>query len=180
MKEINDKFEEFENDRKQKEKEINDLKSEVESLKKRLDETDQQLDRQEQYSRRNCLLVHGINELDNEDTDNLVIKNIKDLMNEEIVVTDIDRSHRLGKKKVNGKARPIIIKFTRYNVRNRIYRNKKKLKGKGISITESLTVIRMKHLNAARETHEFKNVWTQDGRIMFYDTTDSKIKVFYD
>ena len=101
-------------------------------------------------------------------------------MNEEIVVTDIDRSHRLGKKKVNGKARPIIIKFTRYNVRNRIYRNKKKLKGKGISITESLTVIRMKHLNAARETHEFKNVWTQDGRIMFYDTTDSKIKVFYD
>ena len=30
---------------------------------------DKTLDRQEQYSRRNCLLVHGVEEKNNEDTD---------------------------------------------------------------------------------------------------------------
>ena len=43
----------------------------------------------------------------------------------------------------------------------------KKLKGKNIAITESLTAIRMKKLNEAREIFDFKNVWTSDGKILF-------------
>ena len=38
----------------------------------------------------------------------------------------------------NAKPRPLIVKFARYNTRNRICRNKKKLKGTGISVTDSL------------------------------------------
>ena len=49
---INEKFEELEN-----------------YLKKKEDEMDAVVDRQEQYSRRNCLLVHGIGEETVEDTD---------------------------------------------------------------------------------------------------------------
>ena len=41
------------------------------------------------------------------------------------------------------KQRPIIVTFARYNDLNKIFRNKKKLKGKKISITESLTANRM-------------------------------------
>ena len=39
---------------------------------------------------------------------------------------DLDRSHRLGKVKRNdNKPRPIIRKFARYAVRNKVFSNKK-------------------------------------------------------
>ena len=55
---------------------------------------------------------------------------------------------------------------------------KKKLKGKNIVITESLTVKRMKKLNEARESYNFKNVWTSDGKVLYKDVS-GKIKVYY-
>ena len=48
----------------------------------------------------------------------------------------------------------------------------KLLKGKGISITESLTSFRMKKLEEPREKYGFKHVWTIDGCIMFKDGND--------
>ena len=140
------------------------------------------LDRQEQYSRRNCLLVHGVEEKNNEDTDQEIINIVKNDLGEEITIHDIDRTHRLGKRKLdNNVSRPIIVKFTRYNVRNRIFKTKKKLKGKTVSITEGLTKRRVVELKKAREMYGFKNVWSQDGKILFSDVNDrNKVKVFYD
>ena len=83
------------------------------------------LDRQEQYSRRNCLLIHGLPESKNENTDELVIDTIKEKMGEEIEKNERDRSHRLSAPKNNGKSRPIIRKFVRYNTRCIIFKNKK-------------------------------------------------------
>ena len=45
---------------------------------------------------------------------------------------------------------------------NKFFSKEKLLKGKGISITESLTSFRMKKLEEAREKHGFKNVWSID------------------
>ena len=59
----------------------------------------------------------------------------------------------------------IIIKFTRYNVRNVIFRKKKILKGKAVSITENQTKKRITEMKIARETYDFKKVWSQDGKI---------------
>ena len=59
-------------------------------------------------------------------------------MQDEINIEDLDRTHRIGKVN-NGKSRPIIVKFARYNVRKKVFHNKRKLKGKNMSITESLT-----------------------------------------
>ena len=39
-------------------------------------------------------------------------------------------------------------------------RNKKVLKGEGISVTESLTAMRIKMLEKVRELHGFVNVWS--------------------
>ena len=49
------------------------------------------LHRQEKYSRKNYLLVHGMEEKNNEDTDQEIIN-----IAEEITIHDIDRTHRLG------------------------------------------------------------------------------------
>ena len=85
------------------------------------------LDRQEQYSRRNCLLIHGVPESKNQNTDEQVIDTIKEKMGEEIEKNEINRSHRLGAPKNNSKTRPIIIKFLRDNTRCRIFKNNKKV-----------------------------------------------------
>ena len=58
----------------------------------------------------------------------------------EINIYYIDRTHRLGKHKFgNNVPRPVIVKFARYNVHSRIFKTTKKLKGKTVSITKSLT-----------------------------------------
>ena len=182
IKFINEKFEEYEADLKQKEKEIAELKEDLTSLKEKFFQVERTLDHQEQYSRRNCLLVHGVEEKNNEDTDQEIINIVKNDLGEEITIHDIDRTHRLGKRKLdNNVSRPIIVKFTRYNVRNRIFKTKKKLKGKTVSITESLTKRRVVELKKAREMYGFNNVWSQDGKILFSDVNDrNKVKVFYD
>ena len=112
IKFINEKFEEFQADRRQKEWEIAELKITINSLNVRLDKADRTLDCQEQYPRRNCLLIYGIDEENQENTDEVVINVLKKEMDEEITHLDIDRSHRLGNRKLDkSKHRPIIIKF---------------------------------------------------------------------
>ena len=124
---------------------------------------------------------HSVKENEKEDTDEVVIEFFEKEMEEKLSANDIDRSHRLGKKQTESRPRPIIIKFTRYNVRNVIFRKKKILKGKAVSITENLTKKRITEMKVARETYGFKNVWSQDGKILYTDANDrNKIKVFYD
>ena len=44
---------------------------------------------------------------------------------------NLDRTHKIGKTDRNdGKSRLIIVKTARYAVRDNVYKNKKKLKGK--------------------------------------------------
>ena len=88
-------------------------------------------------------------------------------MDIKITDNDIDRTHRIRKPKNNGKPRPVIIKFARYNDRKRLFSSKKLLKDSGVSIMESLTAFRMKKLTNARETFGFRNVWAVDGRIFY-------------
>ena len=118
------------------------------------------LDCHEQYSRRNCLLIHSVKENEKEDTDEVVIEFFEKEMEEKLSANDIDRSHRLGKEQSGTRPRPIIIKFTRYNVCNVIYRKKKK--GKAVSITDNLAKKRITEMKVARETYGFKSVLSQN------------------
>ena len=62
IKFINEKFKEMEADRKEKERQILDLKNDVNYLNEKVETMDRSLDHHEQYSRRNCLLIHGVKE----------------------------------------------------------------------------------------------------------------------
>ena len=75
-----------------------------------------------------------MDEKNNEGTNQTIINIVKNDLGEEISNYDIDRKHRLGKRKLdNNVPRPIIVEFARRNVRNRIFKAKKKLKGKYVS-----------------------------------------------
>ena len=59
--------------------------------------------------------------------------------------------------------------------------NKRYLSLRGRSITENLTKNRITEKKVARETYGFKNVWSQEEKILYTDANDrNKIKVFYD
>ena len=72
--------------------------------------------------------------------------------------TVLDHSHRVGNPKIKNKSRPITVKFIRYYDRRNVFMNKECLKGKGKSITESLTTFRMQELKNSRDEHGFFNV----------------------
>ena len=142
---------------------------------------DRSLDRHEQYCRRNCLLIHDVKENKKEDTDEVVIEFFEKEMKEKLSANVIDRSHPLGKKHNRSRPWPIIIKFAKYNVCNVIFRKKKILKVKTVSITENLTKHRITEMKGAQESFGFKNIWSQDGKILCTDGNDrNKIKVLYD
>ena len=174
-----DKFNNFERDRLEKEKIIKHLKEDVTYLRGKGDDITAETDRQEQYSRKNCLLIHGIPENKNENTDVLAMEVIDTKMDIKITENDIDRTHRIGKPKNNGKPRPIILKFVRYNDRKKVVFSKKLLKVSGVSITESLTAFRMKKLTNARKTFGFRNVWTVDKRIFYSESASQHPKICY-
>ena len=77
---ISTRFHEYEADRKKKDEIINSLQEKVLGLTEKVDKLSSLVDRQEQYSRRNCILIHGVKENQNEDTDEVVINKIKSEM----------------------------------------------------------------------------------------------------
>ena len=93
------KFDEYEKERKGRKQIIKNLEEHVSVMSKKVENLEKEIDKHEQYSRQNCLLVHGIVETDDEVTDDLVIKTISPKMKIEISPVDLDRTHRIGKKK---------------------------------------------------------------------------------
>ena len=170
---------ELEKDRKEKEKIINNLKGEVSYFPEKLGKIEESIDAQQQYSRRNCILLHGIEETKGEDTDNIVLEVLNSDMDLNISKTALDRSRRIGNPKSKTNSGPIIAKFVRYYGRRDVFMNKKCLKGKDKAITESLTAFRMQKLKNARDKHVLFNVWTVDGKLMFKCCDNGKPNVYY-
>ena len=57
---ICEKFDEYERDKAEKEKIISELQKNVNDMSTTIESLKGCLDRQEQYSKRNCLLIHGL------------------------------------------------------------------------------------------------------------------------
>lgn len=153
------------------------LKGEIAGLKAQLKEKEteamemaEKIDDLEQYTRRNSLVVTGVTPLEGEDTDETMIRIAKDHLGIDIMSSDIDRSHPLGKPNDN-KPRPIIVKFATYNVRRKVYKNRvnlKNVRGKKIFINEHLTKPRNEIAYKARKMvkeGKLMKTWTFDGKI---------------
>lgn len=102
-----------------------------------MDRAYETIDAMEQYSRRNNLRIYGVPESANELTDTVVMKICSEKLGVNVPFESIDCCHRLGKAE-NG-TRPILIKFVSRNCKDKVYNNKKKLKGTKIIVREDLT-----------------------------------------
>ncbi len=150
---------------------------EADELKKRLDdwtddtsETTRKLNDLEQYTRRNSIRLFGISESkDKHENCDIIVTNLaRDKLGVNIDVHEIDRSHRVGKKpnEPGKKPRPIIVKFATYRSRQKLIRNRRKLKGTGITIKEDLTRSNQTLLEQVSRSEKVISSWTTDGRIL--------------
>lgn len=136
-----------------------------------------EIDALEQYSRRNCLIVHGV-----PDTADPVTA-VLDIINNKLGVPNgcksIDRCHRLGMSanSSNSRPRPITVKFTSYQVRQKVFSGKRRLKGTKLLITENLTRRRSELLNKAKTLNNVTATWTSDGRIVCLLSSGRKVSV---
>ena len=130
-KSLQDEVKKLNKDVKDLEEENEDLRKANSELETRLAVVEYETDNLEQYSRRNSLRISGIEEDKDENTDQEVIR-IAGQLGVDIGPYDIDRSHRVGKLKVNRarhgrgslrakrKPRDILVKFSTYNARNTV------------------------------------------------------------
>lgn len=168
-------------------KELDTIKSENNFLKVRVSELESRVDHSEQYSRRNSLRISGIKEAAGEVTDDIVISMVSDLGGS-ISLDEIDRSHRVGKRYVPGSSqgsdrsaptirpRDIIVKFTSYRSRQKLFNIRANAKGKElynkVFINEDLSRARSNVFFKARllaRKGQIQSAWTSDGTILLRD-----------
>ena len=129
---------------------VQELKSTVDYLYQSIYNQELKLDSLEQYSRSNCVILHGCEANFRQMTDRQVENYVLDVINNHLDLPcetdeyELDIFHPLPSFK---KKNPIIIKFVRRFIRNLVFYHKKNLKfikGAKLSITESLTKRRLK------------------------------------
>ena len=110
------------------------LEVENKKLNRYLAELKKHCDEQVQRCRNYCLLFHGVEGKNNEDTDNLVLGIINTNLGVKFSLDDIQRSHQLGPKtnrRTTRSAKPssrlIIFKISNYRKRQQVFKSKRKL-----------------------------------------------------
>ncbi|KAJ4430507.1 hypothetical protein ANN_19138 [Periplaneta americana] len=107
---------------------ISELKSVLVKRDEKIEALETKVDELEQYQRRQCLRIFGVEEQEAEDTDKMVMEVVKRI-GVDVNVMDIDRSHRIGRRDVgNDRPRPISVKFVSYRKRSEVLKNKRLLK----------------------------------------------------
>ena len=97
-----------------------------------------------------------------------------------MTLDDIERSHRVEKRRDSGRPRDIIVKFSSYRTRRKVYgaRTKTKDNGyRGVYINEDLTKLRNMLLMKARhmvKTKHIHSAWSSDGTTLVRDLADNK------
>ena len=195
---LNDKFESLMTSMKEIKAEGDLLRSEnarlqqrVGYLEEKVTESESDMENIKQYLRRDMLEIHGIPVTTDECTNSLVIK-VVSLIDPDLVLTkeDISTSHRLHAAR--GYIPPIIVKFIRRDIRNRIYGQKRNLGSKTTSdlgfqqqsrlyINESLTQkgrVLLKTVKEFKKNNHLKFIWTRQGKVFLRKSEMASSQVF--
>ena len=135
----------------------------IDKLLKEVEQVEEKSDDNEQYSRRSCVRINGIEYKNKGNGENVkeIIGNCFKSLNLPYDVSTIDRAHRIGKTIVDdtGKSfKSIIVKFKSWDVRTNFYKARPKKKDEGtkkpgmksFSVSLDLTKRRYRLLEYAR------------------------------
>lgn len=169
---------------------ITQLETDVSSLQSENKDLRFLLDDQEQYSRRNCLEIHGVPEMRGENVLSEVVK-IGRAIGAEIDPNMIDNCHRLGRFRPGSPStRGIIVKFVRNLDKENVLRCRKVKRNLtssdlgfttpscSIFINENLTARQKILLSSARKLKRTCNiayVWSKNGKIYLKENDRSAV-----
>ena len=160
-------------------KEVEDLKSQVEVLTEKVNKLEDMIDDQDQYERRDCLILSGPAlppVTSNENCATIACDVIKTTCNVNLQRHEISTAHRLGKRPITQQPdkRNIIIKFCRRDIKEDIYKSSKSQpRPTQLYVNESLTPTRrhiyqtLRHLRKNHPT-QIAGCSTYDGKIYAY------------
>lgn len=129
----------------------------------------------EQYTRRHNIRILGLAN-QNDDYKECVVDFLKSKLKiQNIDKTDLEAAHPLPKRNKesstdNGsqsvRTKPaVIVSFHSRDLRDRVIRQRRLLKGRNQTIIEDLTMLNVQTLNRARNSPEIVKTWTWNGRI---------------
>ena len=141
----------------------------------------------EQYSRKNNLWVFGLEEEDRENLEEIFITSVRDHLKADITSEEIEIIHRIGPKKScqggeqgsrrEGKPRPVIVKFHSNKSKMKILLKRKRLKGKGLVISEDMADDIAKRLKELKRKRSVESSWFCNGKIKYKQRDDPRVKV---
>ena len=134
--------------------------------------------------------MSGVKETPGENTGALILKICAD-NGVPVQLSDIDRSHRVGKPPspptpltpLDTKPRAIIVKFATYRVRSAVFKSRTNLKSagyEGVFLNEDLTKPRNTLLYHARQLAKDKKIdsaWSSDGTILIKNNLDNIVRI---
>ncbi|CAB4036058.1 Hypothetical predicted protein, partial [Paramuricea clavata] len=130
----------------------------------------------EQYSRRYNVRIYGCPE-ENGEICSAKVDNVcrNEMKVEGSSVDQIDRCHRVGRPRTDGKPRAIIVRFKSHKSKLCVMKAKKNLKGTPYFINEDLTSVNQKlYFTARTGCLNVATVWSTDGKIFVKRQTDDR------
>ena len=178
------------------EKEIDSLKSDLTSVRKENAEMKEQLSRQEQkilsvlsdqndqqqYDRRWNLRAYNVEEKAGQTADNCARKCCRiftDLIGVPTTEEDLEAAHRTGPTTM-GKRRPIIVRFQSRKLKDKVLANRRKLKGKGVSVDEDLTAANYKLARDAYKHSYTLASWSPQGKVFAKLKNGKTVRIKYE
>lgn len=159
---------------------IKEEMAEVNVMKQRINSLEQSLSCQindvDNYQRRENLRIHGLKERNGEDP----VKVVQEFFAENNYTVgdgDLHIVHRVGKASPH-KPRAMIVRFHNRNTKMKIIRDRKKLKGSGITLAEDVSTLTMQTLIRIQKNELIASAWTWNGVIWATHTKDPKKKPF--
>ncbi|KAK6178662.1 hypothetical protein SNE40_011190 [Patella caerulea] len=162
---VNDSLEKFVSPLKE---EVNCLKIELARVTNCLNNKIQmRTDELEQYSRKNCIRINGIEEQNKEDVEKKSL-DVLQIVCPNVVSSDIENCHRVGKPERG--PRQIILRFNSYKSKRKIFSDMKQHKNlpENVYINEDLTKYRSYIYSLTRKAYKSKSIsqcWTRDGKV---------------
>ena len=155
------------------------LQQMIDSTMKRLSALERRQDDLGQYSRSNCLVIHGCENVPKSkpgkylEIENFVCNTFNEHLQLDSLLeaNDLDIAHPLTSKK----GTPVIVKFICRTQKNEVYRKKRLLKGTKMIITESLTKRRLQLLEKTRLEFKQCPVWSWKNEIFVFHNNKKKV-----
>lgn len=154
---------------------ISQQQTEITELKTQCARLNNTVNQMERRSRNLNVRVFGITESRGEDLERKVVDVINSKLEANISVADIEQCYRINSTSNNsGKPAPIFLRFSRLKYKETLLRDRKRLKGTDIVITEDLMPGVYELFKNARKELGRRKVWTLNGRIF---TMSGNVKV---